>query len=65
MSLAGLAASSTIVPISAVGQIVDHEPPEILEHVGDPRATGPGQPGDQHDVGHAATLPIHPNPPER
>ena len=38
------------------GQIVDHEPPEVLQHVGHPGASGAGQPGDQHDVGHAVTL---------
>ena len=44
-------------------QIVHDEPPEILQHIGDPRPTGPRQPGDQHDVGHPATLPIPPRPP--
>ena len=45
------------------GQVVDHEPAEVLQHVGGPGATRAGQPGDQHDVGHPATLPIHPEPP--
>jgi len=36
-----------------------------LEHVGDTGATGPGQSGDQHDVGHAVTLLTHPSQPER
>ena len=46
-------------------EVVDDEPSEILEHVGHPGSAGAGQSGDQHDVGHAVTLPTRPDPPER
>ena len=37
-------------------QVVDDEPAEILENVGDAGPSGAGQAGDQNDVGHGATL---------
>jgi hypothetical protein len=46
-------------------QVVDDEPTEILQDVGDAGAAGAGQPGDQHDVGHGATIPIPSSPAQR
>ena len=57
MSLLGFAASSTIVPISAVGRLSTTNHPRSSSTSATPDRPAPGQAGDQDDVGHERTLP--------